>query len=118
MHDFTVLVVSGAWSSSVAVTLDILSASAALASRLKMPQAKWRVMSPKGGRIALSSGLDPETCATPGHSRADSSTWIIPGLGVDRPAALAERLAREDVQRAIDAVRRHCARGGKVAASC
>lgn len=118
MYDFTVLVVPGAWSSSVAVTLDILSASATLASRLKMPRATWRVLSPTGGRVALSSGLQIETAATPSRSRADSSTWVIPGLGVDRPAALAERLAGDDAQRAIIAVRRHGARGGKVAASC
>jgi transcriptional regulator GlxA family with amidase domain len=118
MYDFTVLVVPGAWSSSVGVTLDILSASTALANRLKIPRPKWRVMSPTGGRVPLSGGLYLVAGAIPLRSRTDFSTWIVPGLGVDQPAALVARLESDDAQRAIASVRRHAARGGKVAASC
>jgi len=118
MHDFTVLVLPGAWATGVAVTLDILNAAAALAPRAKMPRPTWRVMSPSGSGVPLSGGLRAEAVALPVRSRADASTWIIPGLGVDRPAALAHRLASVDAARAIDAVRRHGLRGGAVAASC
>ena len=118
MFDFTVLVLPGAWSSSVAITLDVLGASAMLAPRLEMPRVKWRVLSPNGGSVPLSSGLHLETGAMPTRSRADASIWIIPGLGVDRPAALAGRLMSDDARRAIESVRRHGARGGQVSASC
>jgi transcriptional regulator GlxA family with amidase domain len=118
MHDFTILVLPGAYGTSVAVTLDILNAAAALAPRLKAPRPTWRVMSPNGAGVPLSGGLQCETRALPGRSRADASTWIIPGLGVDSPAALAARLARDDANRVIDSVRRHGERGGAVAASC
>ncbi len=118
MRDFTVVVLPGTYATSVAVTLDVLSAAAALSPRVKLPRPAWRVMSPQGGSVPLSSGLRLETVALPGRPRADSSTWIIPGLGVDSPAALADRLASDDARRAIEAVRRHGARGGALAASC
>ena len=118
MHDFTVLILPGAYASSVAVTLDVLNAAAALAPRVRLPLPTWRVMSPEGGGVALSSGLQLATAAMPIRSRADTSTWIIPGLGVDSPAALALRLGDDDAARAIAAVGRHGARGGAVAASC
>lgn len=118
MHDFTVLVLPGAYGTSVAVTLDVLSAAAALAPRLRIPQPKWRVVSPKNGGVPLGGGLQLGAAALPGRSRADASTWIIPGLGVDNPAALASRLGDDDAMRAIGAVRRHGVRGGLVAASC
>ena len=117
MRDFTVLVLPRAFATSVSITLDVLEAAAALAPSLKMPRPTWRVVSPDGGFVRLSSGLQIETTAVPGRSRADASTWIVPGLGVDRPADLAERLADDCAARAIAAVRRHAARGGAVAAS-
>lgn len=118
MHDFSVLVLSGAYASSVANTLDILDAAAALAPRLRLPRPRWRLLSPQGGDVALSSGLRIGTQALPVRARADASTWIVPGLGVDRPAELSARLARDDAALAIAALRRHGARGGAVAASC
>ncbi|MGO4396196.1 GlxA family transcriptional regulator [Variovorax sp. M-6] len=118
MHDFTVLVLPGAYGTGVAVTLDILNAAAALAPRVRMPRPTWRVLSPEGAGVPLSSGLQVATAALPGRARADASTWIIPGLGVDKPSELAGRLARDEAARAIDAVRRHGAQGGAVAASC
>lgn len=118
MHDFSVLVLSGAYASSVANTLDILDAAAALAPRLQLPRPRWRLLSPQGGDVALSSGLRIGTQALPVRARADASTWVVPGLGVDRPPELAARLARDDAALAIAALRRHGARGGAVAASC
>jgi transcriptional regulator GlxA family with amidase domain len=118
MYDFTVLVLPGAYGSSVAVTLDVLSAAAALAPRLKLACPTWRTVSPNGSAVPLSGGLQLEAPAMPRRSRADASTWIVPGLGVDRPSALVARLRSEDAQRAIDALRHHGARGCAVAASC
>jgi transcriptional regulator GlxA family with amidase domain len=118
MTDFTVLVLPGAFGTSVAVTLDVLSAAVTLAPRIKLPRPTWRVVSPAGGRVPLSNGLQLESTAALGRPRIDASTWIIPGLGVDDPAALSTRLTSNDARHAIDSVRRHCARGGAVAASC
>jgi len=118
MHDFSVLVLPGAYASSVANTLDILGTAAVLAPRLRLPRPRWRLLSPQGGDVALSSGMRIGTRALPGRAGTDASTWIVPGLGVDNPPELAARLARDDAALAIAALRRHGARGGAVAASC
>ena len=118
MVDFTILVLPGAYASSVATTLDILDAAARLAPGAKAPRPTWRVLSPDGGDACLSAGLRVASARLPVRSREDTSTWIVPGLGTDSPAAIDERLARDDAQRAATAIRRHVARGGAVAASC
>ncbi|MBW8758830.1 MAG: helix-turn-helix domain-containing protein [Burkholderiales bacterium] len=118
MRDFTILALSGAYASSVAVTLDILDAAARLAPRAQAPRPTWRVVTPDGPGVALSSGLRLDADALPLRPRADASTWIVPGLGTENPAAIVERLARNDAQRAVEALRRHADRGGPVAASC
>lgn len=118
MFDFKILVLSGAYPSSVAVTLDMLSAAAALAPRLRLPPPRWRVYSPGGGLVALQGGLHVATAKLPRTSLADRSVWVVPGLGVDQPDRLRERLGLADATQAADALRRHAARGGAVAASC
>jgi len=118
MRDFTILALPGAYASSVAVTLDILEAAVRLAPRARAPRPTWRVVSPDGPGVALSGGLRLDAGALPLRPRADASTWIVPGLGTENPAAIAERLARPDARRAIAALRRHVDRGGPVAASC
>lgn len=118
MADFTILVLSGAYASSVAATLDVLQAAAVLAPRLKLARPTWRVLSASGGPVPLSSGLQVVTAPLPKRPRADATTWIVPGLGLADPRAMPARLAREDAQRAIRAVAAHAARGGRVAASC
>ena len=118
MPDFTVIVLPGAHASSVAVTLDMLKAAAALAPRLQLPMPRWQVRAPGGGAVPLSSGLCLPTRALAARPSDGRSTWIIPGLGVDHPARLAARLADTDAVRVVEALRRHVARGGSVAASC
>jgi len=121
MRDFTVLVLPGSYASSVAVTLDILDAAARLAPRAKCARPTWRVLTPggpDGPGVALSGGLRLDAAALPPRARGDASTWIVPGLGTENPAAIVERLARDDAQRAVAALRRHVERGGRVAASC
>ena len=96
MHDFTVLVLPGSFGTSTAVTLDVLAAAATLAPRHKMPRPTWRVVSPGGGMVPLSNGLQIDTLTMPRRARTDGSTWIVPGLGVDKPADLALRLADDN----------------------
>ncbi|KAF0808798.1 AraC family transcriptional regulator [Alcanivorax sp. S71-1-4] len=116
MTDFTVLVLPGAYASSVAVTLDMLQAAATVAPFLSAPRPRWRIASPLPGPVPLSSGLQLAARALP--ARAERSTWIIPGLGVDQPQALEQRLQQDDARATGDALRRHVAHGGSVAASC
>jgi transcriptional regulator GlxA family with amidase domain len=118
MPDFVVLVLRGAYGASVAVTLDMLGAAAKLAPRLKLPRPTWQVVSPDGGSVALSSGLQVQTHRLGQHRRAGATTWVVPGLGVDEPEALQARLARDDAQRASALLGRHIRNGGAVAASC
>ena len=118
MSDFTILVLPGAYASSVAVTLDMLAAAARLAPRAKSPRPTWRVLSPDGPDVVLSGGLRLDATCLPARARHDESTWIVPGLGTENPAAIEERLARDDAARAVAAIRRHATGGGAVAASC
>jgi transcriptional regulator GlxA family with amidase domain len=118
MNDFTVLVLPGAFAASVAATLDVLQAASSVAPRMKLARPSWRVISPGGGSVPLSSGMCIEAAALPRRHRADAATWIIPGLGLDNARAVATGLAGADAQRAIKAVAAHAARGGHVAASC
>ena len=116
--DFIVLVLPGAYASSVAVTLDVLEAAAAIAPRVKAPTPSWRVVSPDGGEVALGAGVRLATARLPGRAREGASTWIVPGLGTRDPASISERLASDGALRAAAALRRHLAHGGTVAASC
>ena len=118
MTDFTILVLPGAYATSVAATLDILRAASVVAPRTKFARPTWRVLSPSGGSVPLSGGLHVDTAALPKRPRPDAATWIVPGLGVDDADALAARLANADAQQAIRAVAAHAARNGRVAASC
>jgi transcriptional regulator GlxA family with amidase domain len=118
MNDFTVLVLEGAYASSVALTRDILASAAALAPRARVPTPRWRICSLEGGAVALQGGLSIGTARLPARSRDDRSVWVLPGLGMDTPRLLEERLSREDVRRAAAALLRHAKSGGAVAASC
>ena len=118
MRDFTILVLPGAYAASVAITLDMLQTATVMALRLRLPQPTWRVISPNGGPVALSSGLSIETVRMPVRESVDLSTWIVPGLGLDSPSAVAQRLSNATSDRAISRLRRHVNRGGSVAASC
>lgn len=118
MSDFTVLVLPGAFATGVAATLDVLQAAARLAPALKLARPGWRVVSPGGGQVALSSGMSLPSSALAQRYRRDGSTWIVPGLGLDSPAALASGLALESSRQAVKALAAHAAHGGRVAASC
>ena len=116
MVDFTLLVLPGAFGSSVAASLDMLRAAAAVAPRLKVPAPRWRVVSPRAGAVSLGNGMSVPAGALP--RRADASLWIVPGLGTESPQAIATRLAQEDAQQAAQALRRQLAAGRSVAAAC
>lgn len=118
MHDFTVLVLPGAFAASVAASLDILRTAQVLASRLDIVTPRWRVTSAAGGNVLLSSGMYVETVALPKRRQREGSIWVVPGLGLDDVAAVQSRLALPDAQRAALALAAHAKQGGNIAASC
>jgi transcriptional regulator GlxA family with amidase domain len=116
MTDFTVLVLHGAFASSVSTTVDALRAAASLAPRAGVRAPTWRVVSADGGPIELTGGLTVATTQVP--TAAEGSTWIVPGLATDTRRAVLARLQRADVAVLRQRVQRHVASGGTIAASC
>lgn len=117
MIDFTILVLPGAFPSSVALTLDILATAAVMARRVDCAAPRWRVYSTTGS-VALDHGMQLDAEILPDKGSAGGSTWVIPGLGIASPAAVKQRCAEPDARRAIAALQAHAQGGGTVAASC
>lgn len=118
MHDFTVIILEGAYATSVAATVDILSAARELAPRTGAPIPRWRVCSVGGGAVRLQSDFTIGTGKLPKRSGRDASTWVVPGLGWKDAEAIRANLARTDVARVARAIAGHVRAGGAVAASC
>ena len=118
MYDFTVVVLEGCYAASVSITLDMLAAASKLAGRAEASPLRWRVCSARGGAVSLSSRMTIATVKLPASSPADGSLWVVPGLGVDEPAALEQRLQAADAALVASAVARHVQAGHRVAASC
>lgn len=118
MYDYTLVVLPGSYGTSVAVTLDILRSAEFLAPRAAAPAQRWRVGAPEGGLVRLQSGLLLEAAALDLADDDDRSTWILPGFGLNSTREIDVFLQRPDVGRLAEGLRRHVARGGRVAAGC
>lgn len=118
MKDFEVLVVDGAYPSSVAMSCDILAAAAQFADKVGAPIPTWGVYSLQGGQVALRDGLGIETARFPRRIRGRRSICIVPGLGTADPEALMARMATPEATAVAGLLARHVACGGRVAASC
>jgi transcriptional regulator GlxA family with amidase domain len=118
MFDFSIIVLEGAFASSVSSTLDILESASKLAPSAAAVSPRWRVLSPNGGSVRLSSGVNLATQKMATRARTDESVWIIPGLGIDQFDSLIARLEKPDARLAANAIARHIASGGRIAASC
>lgn len=118
MHDFTLLILEGSYASSVAVSRDILAAAQALAARTGVAPPRWRLCSLAGGSVTLQGGMTIETVKLPQRTREDASVWIVPGLGLNTPAAVSQRLAAADAVTVMARLAQHVENGGRVAASC
>ncbi|MGO4326227.1 GlxA family transcriptional regulator [Cupriavidus sp. 2TAF22] len=117
-YDFTILVLDGAYSSSVALTLDILSAAASVSARVGVAAPRWRIYSTAGNRVQLGHGISIDAKPLPKTPRADGSIWIVPGLGLESAIDISRRMEQDDALMAIKVLRNHAQRGGTVAASC
>lgn len=118
MQDFTILVLPGAYATSVAITQDMLQAAAVMGQRLKQPGPKWRVVSPDGGFVFLSGGMSIETKRMRMRDSDDKSTWVVPGLGLSDPSDVSKWLSSTASKRAALRLSKHVESGGSVAASC
>jgi transcriptional regulator GlxA family with amidase domain len=115
--DFSVLIMSGAYASSAALTIDILSAACTLAGRLGLPTPRWRAFSATTP-VLLGNGMSINVRSLPKHLGDDRSTWILPGLGVHDLENLGKRFKEPDALAAICSLQAHARRGGRIAASC
>lgn len=116
LPELQLIVLPGAHAAGVAVSLDILGAAATLAPGLTLPKPRWRVLSPTGGDIELSSGL---RCPTEPLSDADDTgLWVVPGLSTESPEALELRLAQPDAMDLAERLARRLSQGQPVAATC
>lgn len=117
MKDFEVLIVDGAYPSSVAMSRDILDAAVQVAARMGVAVPTWGLYSLAGGRVPLRDGISVETRALPPRRRDARSVCVIPGLGAD-PQAIAARMASPDGRAIARRLVAQVQRGGQVAASC
>ncbi|XAH22872.1 helix-turn-helix domain-containing protein [Xylophilus sp. GW821-FHT01B05] len=118
MHDFTILVLPGAFNSSMAVTLDILGTAQALAARAGVAPPRWRLCSVQGGPVPLQAGMTIDTTRMPARPRGDRSIWVVPGLGLNTPGEIRRCLESDAAAAAVAGLVRHAKGGGQVAASC
>ena len=121
MHDFTILVLQGAYASSVSITLDMLAAAQSLSSQLNSPAPRWRLLIVGATKANLSNGLaitGEQLKAIAARSDRDKSIWIVPGLGLSSPDVLHKFLTTPDAVQAANALSLHAKSGGAVAASC
>jgi len=116
MRDFSVVVLPGAYASSVAATLDVLDAARTLALADEVPAFRVRICSVEGGPVALGSGFSIETRRL--SSTRPDAVHVVPGLGLADEASLAARLEAPETLRLVRLLARRAERGAFMAASC
>jgi len=117
MYDFTVIVLPGAYASSVALTLDMLAAAQIAAKRLDIAVPRWRVFL-AGDDPGVGPQLFIKAKPLPAYRKADRSVWIVPGLGLNTYQAIVQRFSRPDARRLLTMLAAHARNGGTIAASC
>jgi transcriptional regulator GlxA family with amidase domain len=122
--DFTVAILDGALASSVAVTLDTLTAASRLSNIRGGPSLTWRIVGSKPS-TSLSSGLSVAATPLSSRVRLGNSVLLIPGVAIvakpgERydPMSMVNRLAQEDAQTLARLAANHHHKGGTVAAGC
>ncbi len=118
MTKFNILVLQDAYASSVALTIDILSAAAALAPQYKLRQPQYKLYSATGGEIALSNGMKLTTHSFARIRLNKDETWLVPGIGINSALLASARLAQPDAQAATTLLKKASQAGSRIAASC
>lgn len=117
MH-LNILVLSQAYASSVAITLDMLSAATQIAQNLKLPAPRYRVVGIEP-QVSLSNGMQLSVQAVKRLPRTSApQCWIVPGLGMNSVQAMEDRLSQNDTQLASRLLAQAVHAGSPVLASC
>jgi transcriptional regulator GlxA family with amidase domain len=117
MQDFEVIVIDGAYPSSVVMSRDILDAAAHLAAGVGAPAPRWGMYSITGGPVHLRDGIVVQTKKLPPRRAGNRSVCLVPGLGAD-PDALLARMRDPDCAALARRLAAHVRGGGEAAASC
>lgn len=118
MTTFNILLLHGAYASSVALTVDILSAAATIAPGMKLEKPQWKLYSMAGGDVLLSNGMHLSSHALVGKRAPKAGVWLIPGIGITSASMADERLAQPDAIAASALLAKVYVWGASVSASC
>lgn len=118
MTKFDILVLQDAYASSVALTIDILSAAAALAPQYKLSAPQYKLYSATGGEIALSNGMKLATHSFARMRLHKDEMWLVPGIGISSVTQASARLDQPDAQAAATLLKKVSHAGCRIAASC
>jgi transcriptional regulator GlxA family with amidase domain len=118
MNDFEVLVVDGTNPTGVSMTRDIFDAARIFAERAGQAAPTVSFHSPAGGLVRLQGGLSIATKRLPSSPAQRAPVLLVPGIWVEKPSQLRERLQRDDCRQAIRYIARRAAAGATIAASC
>jgi transcriptional regulator GlxA family with amidase domain len=112
-----ILILDGAYASSVAATLDMLATAARIAAIQNSTVPRWRVCSSTANRVALTNGLELPVGKLP-RSILSTDIVVIPGLGAVSPSSVMRRLQQSDIEVASKWLRLARAAGATLYAGC
>ncbi len=117
-REVAIVALDGYADSALAVLLDVIRASAAIATRAgKVPPLRATIVSPSGARVqSATAGTRPDVGSLRGLARAD--IVVVPGIWLEDPRDLDRVLARPDIAVTAAALARAHAAGVIVAATC
>lgn len=118
MTTFNILLLEGAYASSVALTVDILSAAVAIAPSMKLSKPQWKLYSMAGGDVQLSNGMHMSSQALAGKRLPKAGLWLIPGIGITSADMAQVRLGQSDAIAASALLTKVHLAGASVCASC
>jgi transcriptional regulator GlxA family with amidase domain len=118
MPVFNILVLQDAYASSVALTIDILSAAATIAPSLKLTAPQYKLYSTTGGDVGLSNGMKLPTQSFARLRVQKAAVWLIPGIGISSASQAAQRLAKPDALAATALLAKASQSGASICASC
>jgi transcriptional regulator GlxA family with amidase domain len=118
MTTFNILLLAGAYASSVALTVDILSAAASIAPGMKLATPQWKIYSMQGSEVLLSNGMKMPTQALAGKRLPKAGVWLIPGIGITSAEQAQQRLAQPDAIAASTLLAKASLAGVGICASC
>ena len=118
MTAFNILVLRDSYASSVALSLDILAAAAAIAPKLNIAAPSYKLYSVTGGDIELSNGMKLSTRTLARMPARKDDLWLVPGIGISSPEQASKRLAQPDAEAAAAFLRKVSQAGARIAASC